>query len=182
MKEHQFFRQGFRGFFISLVCILLALLAVSISANYLYPENAYCRNMVGAGFPVMFICDDWGGGSPTSSWGKIDFVDVLNGGMIPSGFLIDLVYYFVLFGFFWLTASSILHKGLNQGDLWWTIFIGMGFTMGLLCAFFAFLPSYLNYVRPPVFNRTATPIFVPSPTVTLLTALPTITPITTLSP
>lgn len=52
MKENQFFRQGLRGFFISLVCILLALWAVSISAKYLYPENPYCGDMVGAGFPV----------------------------------------------------------------------------------------------------------------------------------
>ena len=182
MKENQFFRQGFRGFFISLVCILLALWAVSISAKYLYPENPYCGDMVGAGFPVMFICDDWGGGSPTGSWGKIDFVDFLNGGIIPSGFLIDLVFYFLLFGSFWLIASSIIQKGLNRGDLWWTIFIGMGFIIGLLCAFLAFQPSYLNYIRPPVFDRTSTPIFVPSPTGTLPTALSTFTPVTTSSP
>jgi hypothetical protein len=182
MKENESFRQGFRGFFISLVFLLLALLAVSISAKFLYPENAYCGDMVGAGFPAMFICDDWGGGSPTSSWGKIDFVDVLNGGLIPSGFLIDLVFYFLLSGFFWVIASSILRKGLNRGDLWWTIFIGLGFITGLLCAFLAFLPSYLNYVRRPVFNRTATPIFVPSPTGTLSTAPPTLAPTTTSSP
>jgi hypothetical protein len=182
MNENQFFRQGLRGFLISWVCILLALWAVSISARYLYPENTYCGDMVGAGFPVMFICDDWGGGSPTSSWGKIDFVDFLNGRIIPSGFLIDLVFYFILFGFIWFTASSIIHKGLNRSDLWWITFIGMGFITGLLCTFLVFQPSYLNYIRPPVFNRTSTPIFVPSPTGTLPTAPPTLTPITTSSP
>jgi hypothetical protein len=182
MNKNEYFQQGLRGFFISFVFIFLALLAVSISANYLYPNNAYCGDMVGAGFPAMFICDDWGGGSPTSSWGKIDFVDLLNGGLIPGGFLIDFVFYFLLIGFFSLTASSILRKGLNRSDLWWTIFIGLGFITGLLCTFLAFVPSYLNYVRPPVFDRTATPIFVPSSTGTLPTAPPTLAPTSTSSP
>ena len=177
MKENQTFPQGVRGCFISLVCIFLAIGAVIISAKYVYPENPYCRDMVGAGFPVMFICDDWGGGSPTSSWGKIDFVDFFNGGMIPGGFLIDLIFYLILIGFIWFAASGIIQKGLNRRDLWWTIFIGMGFMTGLLCTFLAVLPGYLNYIRPPVVNRTATPIFVPSPTGTLPTAPPTI-PIT----
>lgn len=182
MNENQLFQQGSRGRLISLLNIVLAIGAMTISARYLYPENPYCRGMVGAGFPVMFICDDWGGGSPTSSWGKIDFVDFLNGGIIPSGFLIDLVFYFMLFEFIWLTISSIIHRGLNRPDLWWITFIGMGFIIGLLVAFVAFQPGYLNYIRPPVFNRTATPIFVPSPTGTLPTAPPTLTPITTPSP
>ena len=182
MKENEYFQHGLRGFFMSFVFIVLALLAVSISATYLYPNNAYCGDMVGAGFPMMFICDDWGGGSPTNSWGKIDFVDVLNGGLIPGGFLIDFVFYLLLIGFFSLLALSILRKSWNPSDLWWTIFISLGFITGLLCAFLAFIPSYLNYVRPPVFDRTTTPIFVPSPTGTLRTALPTIAPTSTQSP
>lgn len=182
MNEKELFQQGSRGCLISLLSILLAICAIAISANYHYPQHASCRGMLGAGFPVMFICDDWGGGSPTGSWGKIDFVDFLNGGIIPSGFLIDLVFYFILSGFIWFTASSIIHTGLNRGDLWWTTFIGIGFIIGLLCAFLAFQPSYLNYIRPPVFNRTSTPIFVPSPTGTLPTAPPTLAPTTTSSP
>jgi hypothetical protein len=47
---------------------------MAISANYQYPEHPSCGGMLGAGFPVLFICDDWGGGSPTSSWEKIDYV------------------------------------------------------------------------------------------------------------
>ena len=74
-NEEQILRQGFRGLFISAACILLALTAVRISANYQYSEHPYCGGMVGAGFPVLFICDDWGGGSPTSSWNKIDYVE-----------------------------------------------------------------------------------------------------------
>ena len=176
MKENQTFREGLRGCFISLACIFLAMGAVIMSAKYVYPQNPYCGDMVGAGFPLMFICDNWGGGSPTSSWGKIDFfVDFFNGGLIPGGFLIDLIFYIILIGFIWFAASSIIQKGLNRRNLWWTIFISMGFIMGLLCTFLMILPGYLTYIRPPLFNRTATPIFVPSPTGTLPTAAPTIT-------
>lgn len=184
MNENQFFRQGTRGFFIGLVCIVLAIWAVTISANYLYPEDPYCGNMLGAGFPVMFICDDWGGGSPTGSWNKIDFVDVLNGGLLPGGFLIDFLFYFVLIGIIWFTASSMIHKGLNWSDLWWTSFISMGFMAGFLCGFLIFLPSYFNYVRPPLFNvRTPTPALAsPTSIGTVPTTAPTITPTATANP
>lgn len=86
MKENQSFLQGSRGCFISLVIILTAIFAMAVSVNYQYPENPSCRGMLGAGFPVLFICDDWGGGSPTGSWGKIDLVDVMNGGIRLGGF------------------------------------------------------------------------------------------------
>ena len=182
MKENRFFRQGFRGFFISLVCILLAVFAVTISAKYTYPKTPYCRDMVGAGFPVMFICDDWGGGSPTSSWGKIDFVDFINGGIIPTGLLIDLVFYFILFGFIWFTASSIIQKGLNRSDMWWTIFISIGFIIGLLFAFLVLYPSCLNCIGLPISFQRPTLISLPTSTGIIGTATPTHTSITTIYP
>ena len=184
MKENPFFRQGFRGCFTSLVCILLAIGAMTLSAKYLYPENSYCGDMVGAGFPVMFICDDWGGGSPTSSWNKIDFVDVINGGILPGGFLVDFLFYFILLGMIWFTATSIIHKGLNRSELWWTTFISIGFITGFLCTFLIFLPGYLNYVRPPFIHlRTPTPtLSFQTPTGTISTVSPTITPIATSNP
>jgi len=184
MNENQIFRQGFRGLLISGACILLALGCVSISAKYQYPEHPYCGNMVGAGFPVLFICDDWGGGSPTSSWNKIDFVDVINGGIVPGGFLVDLLFYFIVSGLIWFTVSSMIGKGLNRSDLWWTVLISAGFISGFLCAFLMLMPAYWNYVRPPLFYFQA-----PTSTLSILTPIgdistiaPTITPIATSGP
>jgi hypothetical protein len=76
--------------------ILVAICAMAISVNHQYPEHPSCGGMLGAGFPALFICDDWGGGSPTNSWDKITFVDILNGGIRPEGFVVDLLFYTVL--------------------------------------------------------------------------------------
>ena len=184
MNENQIFRQGLRGLFISAACILLALGALSISAKFQYPKHPYCGDMVGAGFPVLFICDDWGGGSPTSSWNKIDFVDVINGGIVPGGFLVDFLFYFIVSGLIWFTLSSMIGKGLHRSDLWWTALISTGFISGFLCAFLMLIPAYWNYVRPPLFHfqvPTSTPS-IQTPIGELSTVAPTVTPIATSSP
>ena len=143
MKESNFFRQGLRGCFINLVSVLLAISAMTISANYQYPKHPSCGGMLGAGFPMLYICDDWGGSSPTGSWDKIDFVDVLNGGIRPEGFLVDFVFYIVLIWIAWFTIPGFFHKGRNHHDLWWATFIGIGFIFGFLCAFLMFRSSRL---------------------------------------
>ena len=178
MKENQFFRQGSRGCFISLVSILLAICAMAISANYQYPEHPSCGGMLGAGFPVLFICDDWGGGSPTGSWEKIDFVDVLNGGIRPAGFLVDFLFYTVLIWIAWFIAFSVFHKDINRHNLWWAIFISVGFISGFLCAFLIFQSSDLYIGDSHI--RTPTPV-IPSPT-PLGTMPSVITPTATLAP
>src|SRR6185503_15820848 len=99
MKKNPFFQPGSRGCFIGTVSMVLAILPMTIAVNYLHPAHPSCGGMLGAGFPVLFICDDWGGGSPTNSWEKIDSVDVVNGGMRPTGFLADFLFYTVLIGF-----------------------------------------------------------------------------------
>lgn len=182
MKANQLFRQGSRGCVITLLSILLAIWAVTLSAKRVYPENPYCGNMLGAGFPVMFICDDWGGGSPTGSWGKIDFVDVLNGGIVPGGFLVDFLFYFILVEIIWFTVSGIIHRSLNRSDLWWTTFISVGFITGFLCAFLVFEPGYLEHGRLPLI-RTPTPaLSSQTPIGTVSTISPTITPNATSNP
>jgi hypothetical protein len=97
MKKYLFSLQGSRGCFISIASILVAICEMAISVNYQVPEQPACGGMLGAGFPAIFICDNWGGGSPTNSWDKITFVDVLNGGIKPGGFVVDLLFYTVLF-------------------------------------------------------------------------------------
>lgn len=115
--KNQFFLRGSRGCLISLAIIFLAVFAMAISTNYQYPDHPSCGGMLGAGHPVLFICDDWGGGSPTNSWGKITFVDVPNGGIRPTGFLIDFLFYAVLIWIIWLFVARILQKRINQSDL-----------------------------------------------------------------
>ena len=81
---------------IFLAIIPLALAAMILSVNFQYPESPACAGMLGAGFPLLYICDDWGGGSPTSSWGKITPIDVVNGGVIWEMFWVDLLFYTAL--------------------------------------------------------------------------------------
>lgn len=163
MKENQFFRQGSRGCFISLAGILLAIFALVVSANYHYPEHPVCRGMLGGGFPALFICDDWGGGSPTGSWGKIDFVDVINGGVRPAGLLLDFLFYMILIWTALFVLTNIYRKGINQPDFWWGTFILLGFIFGFLGAFVAFQTSDFRisdyYARtPPSLLPSATPV------------------------
>jgi hypothetical protein len=97
MKNKQNVIRGVRYYIIGLVSMLLAVCAMVISVKNLFPENPVCKGMLGAGFPVLFICDNWGGGSPTNSWGKITPIDVINGGITLGGFLVDFLFYTVLF-------------------------------------------------------------------------------------
>lgn len=178
MNESQFFRQGSRGCFINLVILLVANFAIAISTNYHYPEHPSCGGMLGAGFPVLFICDDWGGGSPTGSWGKIDFVDVVNGGIRPSGFLVDFISYTLLIWIVLFTASTFFHTGINLRDLWWTTFILIGFVFGFLCAFSTIWSSDFYIRNPPIGTPTS---LIPSATAS--ETVPSIaTPIPTLIP
>ena len=178
MKENQLFQQGSRGCLISLLSIVLAICAMAISATYHYPQHASCHGMLGAGFPVLFICDKWGGGSPTGSWGKIDFVDVVNGGIRPGGFLVDFLFYILLILIIWFVASSFVHKDVNHRDLWWTTFIVVGFVFGFLCAFLTVWTSDLYIKNPPM--GTPTPVI---PSATASETIPSVaTPIATLIP
>ena len=136
MKENQLFQQGLRGCLISVLSVALAISAMTVSTNYHYSQHVDCRGMLGAGFPFLFICDDWGGGSPTGSWGKIDLVDVVNGGIQPEGFFVDFLFYILLISIIWVVASRFLQQGLHRSDLWWTMLIILGFVFGILLAVF----------------------------------------------
>lgn len=96
MMKNSFASTTVRVLLIFLASLPLALGAMLLSVNYQYPENPACAGMLGAGFPLMFICDDWGGGSPTSSWGIITPVDVVNGGVIWEKFWVDFLFYTAL--------------------------------------------------------------------------------------
>ena len=175
MKENQFFQQGSRSCLISLLSILLAICAMAISANYHYHQHASCHGMLGAGFPVLFICDDWGGGSPTGSWNKIDFVDVVNGGIRPAGFFVDFLFYILLILIIWFVTSSFLHKGVNYRDFWWATFIIIAFMFGFLFAFLTIWSSDSYIKNPHIGTPTPTPV-IPSATASETTPIGTLTP------
>jgi hypothetical protein len=136
--------------------------------------------MLGAGFPVLFICDTFTGSSPLGELGNIDYVDVFYGGGIrPAGFLIDLLFYLIPIWVIWFIVASIFHKGISYRDLWWTAFIIIGFISGFLFAFWTIQSSQL-YDKNSDYLNTSVPI-IPSPT-QLGTMPALITPIATLDP
>ena len=161
MNENQPFQQGSRGCIISMLIIVLAVIALAFSTSYQFPQHLSCQGMLGAGFPLLFICDDWGGSSPTSSWGKIDLVDVANGGIQPIGFFIDFIFYILVSLIVWVTISGFLRKATNHGDLWWATTILIGFLIGFSFAFLSVWTSD-QYIKHPAIG-TATPV-IPSAT------------------
>ena len=179
MKDKQFFWQGVRGCLITFVIIAFAIFAMAISTTYQYPEHPSCGGMLGAGYPVLFICDDWGGGSPTNSWGKITSVDIINGGIRPTCFLIDFLFYSGIIWIILLSTARIFQKWISCTDLWWVAFISFGFLVGFLCAFLTFRSSRL-YLGDHYYYTSPTPI-IPSPTA-LGTMPSVITPISTPTP
>ena len=152
MKETSPFPNASRGCFLSLVSVFLALCLLWLSASYSYPKHPLCRGGLGAGFPLLFICDAGLGGSPISSWGKITFVDIPNGGIRPGGFLLDFLFYFVLVWILGFAAARIFRRGIHRRDLGWTAFISTIFIVGFLCGSLVFFSSELytkNYARTP---------------------------------
>lgn len=173
MKDTQIFQQGARSCLISLLSIVLAICAVAFSANYQHSQHSSCRDMLGAGFPVLFICDDWGGGSPTGSWNKIDFVDVVNGGIRPAGFFVDFLFYLLLILFIWFVTSRLRREGVSYRDVWWATLMILTFTLGFLFAFLTIWSSDSYVKNPPL--GTPTPV-IPSATASQALPIATSTP------
>jgi hypothetical protein len=180
MKENPSFPPVLRGCFINLAIIAFVIFAMALSANYLYLEHPLCRGALGAGFPVLFICDASTGGSPMSSWEKITFIDIPLGGLRPGGFLLDFLFYLVLTWTIWLAAARIFHNSIHRRELSWAAFFSLVYVTGLLCGSLVFFSSELyvkDYSQTPVAN----PIIIPSGTP--FGTLPSlVTPIPTLGP
>jgi hypothetical protein len=179
MMDNQIFRHGFRGCIVSFAIMGATLLAMAISINYHYPEYASCGGLLGAGFPALFVCDDWGGSSPTTSWGKVTLTDILDGGIRPKGFLIDFLFYALLILAAVFVVSRIFQTPLNRNEIWWVAFISFGFIVGFLCSFLMFVSSDL-YLGEYYYSTTQTST---SPSPTAVETLPAmITPISTPGP
>jgi hypothetical protein len=92
-------------FFCLVLFITVCLMIMTIS--YTYPDSSVCRGRLGAGLPFAFLCDYSIGGSPLSSWGKIDINDFPY--ISPFGFCLNFLICFVLV---WITRFIVL--GLSR--------------------------------------------------------------------
>lgn len=163
-----------------MISILFVICAMVLSMKYIYPEHPLCRGGLGAGFPVLFICDAGLGGSPISSWKKITLIDIPNGGIRPGGFLIDFLFYTALAGMVWFAASVFFQKGVQLRDLGWAAFISIIYIAGLLCGSLMFFSSEL-YIKGYARTPTSNPVIIPS--ATALGTLPAlVTPVPTSGP
>src|SRR5829696_5098237 len=85
------------GCLTTVVILLLAFVLMFSTMRVLrHGDNFSCFGGLGAGFPVSFLCDYSGGGSPLSSAGKIDLADFPY--FSPVGTLVDILFYSIQLG------------------------------------------------------------------------------------
>jgi len=112
-----------------------------------------CYGGLGAGFPVSFLCDYSGGGSPLSSAGKIDLADFPY--FSPQGTLVDLLFYSIQLGLIWFVANNLLHSNYRLAALAVLLYL-----MGFLSAILLFGLRDVQIKRS--FPRTPTPVASPT--------------------
>jgi hypothetical protein len=144
-------RSFLRGCLTGLVIFLLALGLTFSTLTHLQHNDAFaCFGGLGAGFPVSFLCDYSGGGSPLSSAGKIDLADFPY--FSPQGTLVDLLFYAMQVGAVWSLVNSILRKRYGMAVLVLLVYLA-----GFLSALILFQPFPLRIER--YYPRTPTPTF-----------------------
>lgn len=147
---------GWRLVFLS---ILLAFVFTLVSLLYHKEVDPLCGNNISAGFPVSFLCDDTGG-SPISSWGRIDLADIIS--LNLRAFLIDFFLYGALVSLAWTIVMTLRQSAssqvevLRRGGL-----LCLAYLIVFLFAFLAFQSDHLDFNPPRPVTPTA---FVPSPT------------------
>lgn len=171
MKEDRSFRSGCS---LGILSILLGFSLTLGTAFYQRPDDPACGGGLSAGFPLPFLCDE-AGGSPISSWGRIDLFELL--GTNPRVFLLDFLLISALLLLVWMVVRSLLRKRFAEEEQFrWAALLCIGYIVAFLFAFMAFQSGNLNFEKP--FPRTPTPIiYTPTPFGT--PALPQITPIPT---
>jgi len=168
-----------RGCIFGFMTILLGI-GLTVSTLFYQRQNyPVCQGGLSAGFPLAFICDDTGG-SPISSWGRIDGADWFN--MNPVAFVLDFLLYGALLSLAWVVVMGFVHKGLSQVENFrWGVLICIGYIVVFLFAFMAYQSNSLSIEVP--FPRTPTPyIFVPTPTPIGTPPPPEISPVPTTGP
>ena len=176
MQENKSFP---RGCVLGILSIALGIVLTVSSARYQRQYYPVCQGGLSAGFPIVFICDDTGG-SPISSWGKIDFGDVAN--VNPIAFILDFLLYSALLSIAWSILTGLWSKSLSQDENFkWGLLLGTGYISLFLFAFMSFQSNSLSVEisfhrtpAPEIIIYTPTPFGTPSP--------PEFTPIPTTGP
>jgi hypothetical protein len=168
-----------RGCILGILSIVLGIILAIGSTQYQRKYYPVCEGGLSAGFPIVFICDD-PGGSPISSWGKIDFGDVAN--VNPLAFILDLLLYSALLSVAWFILTGLWSKGLSQDENFkWGLLLSTGYLALFLFALMSFqsnsLSIEISFPRTPapeIIIYTPTPFGTPPP--------PEFTPIPTTGP
>jgi hypothetical protein len=141
------------------IFVLAFVLMVSTMKVLRHNDRFSCFGQLGAGFPVSFLCDYSGGGSPISSMGKIDTADFPY--FSPVGTLLDLLFYAMPLGILWLIADRISRKGAGAREKYrWAALILAVYLAGILSAWIVLQPAHLQIERS--FPRTPTPVASPT--------------------
>jgi len=176
MQENKSFS---RGCILGILSMVLGIVLTVSSAQYQRKYYPVCQGGLSAGFPIVFICDDTGG-SPISSWGKIDFGDVAN--VNPITFILDFLLYSALLSIAWSMLTGLWSKSLAQDENFrWGLLLSTGYIVLFLFAFMSFQSKSLSIEIP--FPRTPAPeIIIYTPTLFGTPPPPEFTPIPTIGP
>jgi hypothetical protein len=149
-----------RGCVVGMGILVLAFVMMVSSMKVLrHNDHFSCFGQLGAGFPVSFLCDYSGGGSPISSAGKIDAADFPY--FSPVGMLLDLLFYAMPLGILWLIADCISCTGTGgRGKYRWAALILAVYLAGILSAWIVLQPPHLRIERS--YPRTPTPLASPT--------------------
>ena len=158
-----------QGCTVGVLILSLAFGLMLSTLNWLRHNDAFaCYGGLGAGFPVSFLCDYSGGGSPISSAGKIDLADFPY--FSPQGTLVDMLFYSIQLGLIWFVGNKISQANYRLAAL-----VVLLYLAGFLSAVLLFQLTNLRIERS--FPVTPTPLASPT---TIGTNSPPATP--TVSP
>ena len=146
MKTNQFFQREAHGCLLEIAATMLAVFAMlAISANYRnFGDDFACGGRLGLGFPVSFLCDYGTGGSPISSWGRVDLADFPY--FSPQGLIADILFYAGILWIGWLVRRVLGHNdSYPVGNAIRVAFIGIAFLVGFFSATAIFRSERINF-------------------------------------
>jgi hypothetical protein len=149
-----------RGCGVGMLILLLAFVLMFSTMRVLrHNDHFSCFGQLGAGFPVSFLCDYSGGGSPISSAGKIDSADFPY--FSPIGTLVDILFYSMQLGMLWLIADRLSRNSQEgRGKYRWAALILAVYLAGFLSALMLFQLVHVRIERS--YPRTPTPLASPT--------------------
>ena len=122
-----------RGCSLGILSIMLGIVLTLSSTQYQRQYYPVCQGGLSAGFPIVFICEDTSG-SPITSWGKIDFGDIIN--INPVAFILDFLLYSALLSIAWSMLTGMRSKSLSQDENFkWGLLLSTGYIALFLFAF-----------------------------------------------